>query len=74
MWTTVTFERRFKTSVSALASSPSMEHLAFLGYEASREAGITVPADFDSWLRHLDGLEVVGTEADRPTDPAAGAS
>jgi hypothetical protein len=32
--------------------------------------GITVDLQFETWLKKLDGIEVVADEHVRPTDPA----
>jgi hypothetical protein len=71
----VTWERKFKRKASDLATSGiGMEDLAFMAYEATKQAGITVPAMFDDFIKRLETLEVVESEAVNPTQEASDAS
>jgi hypothetical protein len=49
-----------------------MEDLAFMAYEASKQAGVTIPAMFDDFIKRLVTLEVVETEPTNPTGEASG--
>ncbi len=71
----VTWERKFKRKASDLASGGiGMEDLAFMAYEATKQAGITVPAMFDDFIKRLETLEVVESEAVNPTAEATDVS
>lgn len=71
----VTWERKFKRKASDLASGGiGMEDLAFMAYEATKQAGITVPAMFDDFIKRLETLEVVEGEAVNPTREASDVS
>jgi hypothetical protein len=59
----VNWERKYKRKASDLAQGVSMEDLAYLAYEASKLAGITVPIVFDDFIDSLVSLEV---EEDTP--------
>ena len=64
----VAWERKFKSKSSHLANGIGMEDLAFMAYEASKMAGISVPAVFDDFvMKKIKGVEVVAGEQERPT-------
>ena len=66
--TVVAWERKFKRKASEMATAIGAEDLAFLAYEASKQAGVTVPATFDDFIKRCaDVPEVVETESSRPT-------
>lgn len=66
--TVVAWERKFKRKASEMASAIGAEDLAFLAFEASRQAGIKVPATFDDFIKRCEDVpEVVETEQSRPT-------
>lgn len=67
LWVLVAWERKFKAKASQMAQALGMEDLAFMAYEASRQAKMTVPAVFDDYLKKIVSLEVV-SNTDRPTD------
>lgn len=68
LWTVVAWERRYKRKASDLAQGIGAEDLAFLTYEASRQAGITVPSTLDEFINRLiDIPEVVDSEDTNPT-------
>jgi len=70
LWTVVAWERRFKRKASDLANGIGAEDLAFLAYEASRQAGIIVPATLDDFImKLLDIPEVVESDDAHPTQP-----
>lgn len=66
----VAFERFHKTGIGkAFSENQKMEHVYWLGWEAERMAGNTVPV-FDTWLEHVAEVEVLdGTDPldDSPT-------
>lgn len=71
----VTWERKFKRKASDLASGGiGMEDLAFMAYEATKQAGIVVPAMFDDFIKRLETLEIVETETTNPTREASDVS
>jgi hypothetical protein len=59
----VAFERFHKTGIGkAFQENQKMEHVYWLGWEAERTAGHTVPV-FDTWLDQVDAVEVLdGTD------------
>lgn len=59
----VAFERFHKTGIGkAFSENQKMEHVYWLGWEAERTAGNTVPV-FDTWLDSVDAVEVLdGTD------------
>lgn len=67
---TVLWERKYKARASDLAQGVSMETLAYMSYEASKIAGITVPVSLDDYIRSVENLEVVDSEPANPTQPA----
>lgn len=68
----VRWERRQKKAISQLAAGEvAAEDIFALAYEATRAAGMPVPAQFDDWLaKVLDVSEVEDTTPD-PTEAAA---
>jgi hypothetical protein len=73
LYVIVTWERKFKRKASDIHSSGiGMEDLAFMAYEASKQAGVTIPAMFDDFIKRLVTLEVVETESANPTGEASG--
>lgn len=67
LFSLIAMERRFNIKASDLANGIGMEHLAFLAYEGSKQAGIAVSPVFDDFVKTLDGLEVVNSAATNPT-------
>jgi len=70
----VRWERRQKKAISSLANGDiGAEDIFALAYEATRSAGMPVPAQFDDWLaKVLDVSEVKDTTPD-PTSAAPSA-
>ena len=69
--TVVAWERKFKRKASEMATAIGAEDLAVLAFEASKQAGVTVPATFDDFIKRcVDVPEVVDSEQGRPTDGA----
>ena len=67
LFTIVALERKFKIRASDLEHGIAAEHLAFLAYEASKQADITVPVVFDDFIKQIAALEVVDTDPANPT-------
>jgi hypothetical protein len=59
LMTIVSWERKFKRKASEMATGVGVEDLAYLCYEATRFAGITVPATLDAFITSLASIEVV---------------
>ena len=70
LFSIVALERKYKIRASDLASGVAMEHLAFLAYEGAKQNSITVPINFDDYIRGLVSVEVVSEDTANPTDEA----
>lgn len=72
LWTVVAWERRYKRKASDMANGLGAEDLAFLAYEASRQAGIVVPSTLEQFIEKLDAIDVGGDESTpiQPGQPA----
>ena len=70
LYTIVLWERRFKKSFTELGKDIAMEHIAYLAYEASRQAGIVIPGEFDTFLKRLTVCEFVLSDNELPTQAA----
>lgn len=66
----VAWERRYKRKASDLAAGIGVEDLCYLAYEASKTAGLTVPANLDDFIKRLGNLEIVSDEPANPTHAA----
>jgi hypothetical protein len=75
LWAVVQWERKYKTKISQAAESMGLEDLAYLAYESLKTSGHTVPAVFDDFIRKVDNIDVLDSEAARPTqgEPTAAA-
>lgn len=72
LYVIVTWERKYKRKASDIQTAGiGMEDLAFMAYEASKQAGVTVPAMLDDFIKRLVTLEVVEGE---PATPTVGAT
>lgn len=69
----ITWERKYKRRAGDLASGIGAEDLAFLAYEASKTAGIAVPAVFDDFARKITALDVIAQDDANPSQPGLGA-
>jgi hypothetical protein len=49
-----------------MANGIGVEDLAFLAWEASKQAKIVVPGEFDKFIARLDAVEVVAEEIENP--------
>lgn len=66
--TVVAWERRYKRKALDMAQGLGVEDLAFLAYEASRQAGIVVPATLDDFISKIDDITIADDNAN-PTQP-----
>lgn len=73
--TLVKWERLYKRKISQIGDGIGAEDLAYFAYEATRQAGIVVPATLDLFIEQLDNMpEIVEADDRNPTDPAASAT
>jgi hypothetical protein len=70
LFSIVALERKYKIRASDLASGVAMEHLAFLAYEGAKQNSITVPINFDDYIRTLVLVDVVSEDIANPTQEA----
>jgi len=68
LFTIVAWERRFKTKASNIANGIGMEDLAFMAHTALQQINVLVPVVLDDFIKKITLLEVVGNEAENPTD------
>ena len=64
--TLVAWERRFKRKASDMANGVGVEDLAFLAWEACKQAKIVVPGEFDKYIAKLIAVDVVAEEIENP--------
>ena len=64
----VAWERKFKQKASTLANGIGIEDLAFMAYECCKQQNITVPITFDSFIKQISAVEVVGSEDPKATE------
>lgn len=68
LYVIVQWERKYKRKSSTIGEQGiSIEDLAFMAYESSKTAGITVPVVFDDFIKRLVTLEVVDSANPSPT-------
>ena len=65
--TLVAWERKFKRKASDMANGVGVEDLAFLAWEACKQAKIVVPGEFDKYIAKLSAGDVVAEEIENPT-------
>ena len=70
LFVVVAWERRTKRQASSLANGIGAEDLAFFAYESAKQAGVTVPAIFDDYIKKIQAVDVVSSEAPNPTEAA----
>ena len=70
LWVITQWERKYRTKVSAIADGIGAEDLAFMAYSACQQQGLTVPIVFDDFVKKLDAVNVLDSEADNPTPGA----
>lgn len=71
LFVVVAWERKTKKQASSLANGIGAEDLAFFAFESAKQAGITVPAVFDDYIKRINAIEVVGSDDANPTEAAA---
>lgn len=74
LFNVISWERKYKRRAGDLAAGIGAEDLAFLAYEASKTAGLTVPLIFDDYAKKIITLDVVSSEDQNPTEPGATAA
>ena len=67
LYVVVAWERKYKRKASELTTGIGVEDLAFMAFESCKQAGITVPAVFDDYVKKLAAIEVVGEEPENPS-------
>jgi len=67
LFTIVLWERRFKRKAADMANGIGVEDLLYLAWEASKQAKIVVPSEFDIYCKQITNVEVVDQEAQNPT-------
>jgi hypothetical protein len=70
LFTIVLWERRFKRKAADMANGIGVEDLLYLAWEASKQAKIVVPGDFDKYCQQVTNIEVTAQEAPNPTQAA----
>ena len=70
LFVVVAWERRTKRQASSLANGIGAEDLAFFAYESAKQSGVTVPAIFDDYIKKIQAVDVVSSDAPNPTDAA----
>lgn len=70
----IEWERKYKRRAGDLAQGIGAEDLAFLAWQASKSAGITIPLVFDDYAKRIVSLEVVTEDDTNPTPEAPGAA
>jgi hypothetical protein len=70
----IEWERKYKRRAGDLAQGIGAEDLAFLAWQASRTAGVTVPLVFDDYAKRIVSLEVVSQDDTNPTPEVPGAA
>jgi hypothetical protein len=71
LFVVVAWERRTKRQASSLANGIGAEDLAFFAFESAKQAGIPVKGIFDDYIRSIESVEVINSDAPNPTDAAA---
>ena len=70
----IEWERKFKKQATDLAKGVGYEDLAFLGFVATKSAGLPTPAVFDDFVKKIVDVDVLEEEPTNPTPAAAGAT
>ena len=70
----IEWERKYKRRAGDLAQGIGAEDLAFLAWQASKTAGLTVPLMFDDYAKRIVSLEVVAQDDTNPTPEVPGAA
>ena len=62
--TAIAFEREFKTTLAgAFSENPSIEHLCWIAWTATRESGRVVKL-FDDWVAEIIDIQLEETDPD----------
>ena len=62
--TAIAFEREFKTTLAgAFSENPSIEHLCWIAWTATRESGRVVKL-FDDWVAEIVDIQLEETDPD----------
>lgn len=73
-WVVMMWERKYRTKASRISTEGlGLEDLAYLSWEALKNAGVEVPISFDSFAQSLRNVTVEGSE-ERPTHAAPSAT
>ena len=68
LYVLVAWERRYKRKASDMANGIGVEDLAFLAWEASKLHGVTVPAEFDTFIKkQVAAIDIVSEDDQNPT-------
>jgi hypothetical protein len=70
LFNVISWERKYKRRAGDLAQGIGAEDLAYLAFEASKTAGIVVPAVFDDYAKRIITLDVVSEDDTNPTHGA----
>ena len=62
----ILWERKFKRKASDMGSGMGMEDLAYIAYECCRTQNVSVPPDFEQFLKRIVTLEF-GEQTVNPT-------
>lgn len=67
LYVVVAWERKYRRKASDMANGIGVEDLAYLAWEASKLNGVTVPAEFDTFIKKcVSPIEVVEQETVDP--------
>ena len=70
LFVVVAWERKTKRQASSLANGIGAEDLAFFAYESAKQSGVVVTAIFDDYIKKIQAVDVVSSDAPNPTDAA----
>jgi hypothetical protein len=70
LFVVVAWDRRTKRQASSLANGIGAEDLAFFAYESAKQSGVVVPAIFDDYIKKIQAVDVVSSDAPNPIDAA----
>lgn len=73
LYNVISWERKMKRRAGDLAQGIGAEDLAFLAWEASKTAGILVPALFDDYAKKIISLDVISADDTNPSPVALSA-
>lgn len=71
LYVIVAWERKYRRKASDMAQGIGVEDLAYLAWEASKLNNVTVPGEFDTFIKKCLGpIEVVEQDTDSPFETA----